>query len=32
MKSATVDLAVDNQFFAVDVVEHLRKIYVEAID
>ena len=32
MKSFTVDLAVDTQFFVVDVVEHLRQIDVEAID
>ena len=33
MKSVTVDLAVDTvSFFIVYVVEHLRQIYVEAID
>ena len=33
MKSVTVDLAVDTvSFVVVDVVEHLRQIYVEAID
>ena len=32
MKSVPVDLAVDCQFFVVDVVEHLRQRDVEAID
>ena len=32
MKRVAVDLAVGTQFFVVDVVEHLRQIYVEAID
>ena len=32
MKSVTVYLAVDTVSFVVDVVEHLRQIYVEAFD
>ena len=32
MKSVTVYLTVDCQFFVFDVVEHLRQVYVEAID
>ena len=33
MKSVTVYLAIDTvSFLVVDVVEHLRQIYVEAID
>ena len=32
MKSVTVDLAVDTVSFFFDLVEHLRQIYVEAID
>ena len=32
LKNVTVDLAVDTVSFVVDVVEHLRQIYVEAID
>ena len=32
MRSVTVDLAVDTKYFVVDLVEHLRQVYVEAID
>ena len=32
VKSATANLAVDTQFVIVDVVKHMRQIYVEDID